>query len=76
MQGNNSNASSLVNGNPLITSGYVGPQPPDKTHDYTLMVFALDDTLPLENKYWLNDFIHAAKGHILAKAQIDLPSRS
>ena len=42
----------------------------------TLMVFALDDTLPLENKYWLNDFIHAAKGHILAKAQIDLPSHS
>ena len=54
----------------------MGPQPPDKIHDYTLMVFALDDTLPLKNKYWLNDFIHAAKGHILAKAQIDLPSRA
>jgi len=40
------------------------------------MVFALNDTLPLENKYWLNDFIHAAKGHILAKAQVDLPSRA
>lgn len=76
VQGNNSNAGSLVNGNPLITSGYVGPQPPDKIHDYTLMVFALDDTLPLKNKYWLNDFIHAAKGHILAKAQIDLPTRA
>ena len=40
------------------------------------MVFALDDLITLENGYWLNDFIHAAKGHILAKAQVDLPSRA
>lgn len=76
IQGNNSNAGALVNGDSKITSGYVGPQPPDKTHNYTLMVFALDTVLPLENGYWLNDFVHAAKGHILAKAQIDLPSRA
>lgn len=76
VQGNNSNAGALVNGDPQITSGYVGPQPPDKTHDYTLTVFALDDYLPLENGYWLNDFVHAAKGHILATAKLDLPSRA
>lgn len=76
VQGNNSNAGALVNGDPQITSGYVGPQPPDKTHHYTLNVYALDDQLPLQNHYWLNDFVHAAKGHILAHAQFDVPSRA
>lgn len=76
IQGNNSNAGSLVNGDPLITSGYVGPQPPDKTHHYTLTVFALDAELPLTNNYWLNEFVHAADGHVLDQAQIDLPSRA
>lgn len=76
VQGNNSNAGALVNGDPQITSGYVGPQPPDKTHHYTLKVYALDDQLPLQNHYWLNDFVHAAKGHILAHAQFDIPSRA
>lgn len=75
-QGNNSNAGALVGGDPQITNGYVGPQPPDKTHHYTLKVYALDAKLPLENNYWLNDFIHAAKGHILATAHFDIPSRA
>lgn len=76
VQGNNSNAGALVGGDPQITSGYVGPQPPDKAHHYTLKVYALDDQLPLTNNYWLNDFIHAAQGHILATAQFDIPSRA
>ena len=76
VQGNNSNAGSLVNGDPAISSGYVGPQPPDQTHHYTLKVYALDDQLPLKNHYWLNEFIHAAKGHILAQAEFDIPSRA
>lgn len=76
IQGNNSNAGALVNGDPQITRGYVGPQPPDKTHDYTLTVYALDTMLPLQNGYWLNDFLHAAKGHVLAKAKVTLPSRA
>ena len=76
IQGNNSNAGSLVNGDPAISSGYVGPQPPDQTHHYTLRVYALDDQLPLKNHYWLNEFIHAAEGHILAQAEFDIPSRA
>lgn len=76
VQGNNSNAGSLVNGDPAISSGYVGPQPPDQTHHYTLKVYALDDQLPLKTHYWLNEFIHAAKGHILAQAEFDIPSRA
>lgn len=76
VQGNNSNAGALVNGDPRITSGYVGPQPPDKVHDYTLTVYALDQSLALTNGYWLNDFLNAAKGHILATAKVNLPSRA
>lgn len=76
IQGNNSNAGRLVNGDPQITSGYVGPQPSDDTHDYTLTVYALDTTLPLANGYWLNEFLHAAEGHVLAKAKATLPSRA
>lgn len=76
VQGNNSNAGRLVNGDPAITTGYVGPQPPDTTHDYTLTVYALDQELDLKEGYWLNEFRRAAKGHILAQAQLDLPSRA
>ncbi|WP_373842399.1 YbhB/YbcL family Raf kinase inhibitor-like protein [Limosilactobacillus sp.] len=76
VQGKNSNAGRLVNGDPQIASGYVGPQPPDKAHDYTLAVYALDTVLPLENGYWLNDFLHAAEGHVLAKAKATIPSRA
>lgn len=76
VQGRNSNAGRLVNGDPQIINGYVGPQPPDKTHDYTLIVYALDTVLPLTNGYWLNDFRHAARGHVLDRAKIDLPSRA
>ena len=61
---------------PQIITGYVGPQPPDQTHDYTLRVYALDTALPLKNGYWLNEFIHAAHGHILDHGKIDLPSRA
>ncbi|GFZ26635.1 YbhB/YbcL family Raf kinase inhibitor-like protein [Lactobacillus corticis] len=75
VQGKNSNAGGLVNGDPQITEGYVGPQPPDKDHVYTLTVYALDGDLPLKNGYWLNEFLHAAKGHVMAKAKVDLPSR-
>ncbi|MFR0771616.1 YbhB/YbcL family Raf kinase inhibitor-like protein [Limosilactobacillus pontis] len=76
IQGRNSNAGSLVNGDPQIITGYVGPQPPDQTHNYTLQVYALDTMLPLENGYWLNEFIHAAHGHILDHGKIDIPSRA
>lgn len=76
IQGKNSNAGSLVNGDARITQGYVGPQPPDHDHDYTLTVYALDTNLQLTNGYWLNEFLHAAKDHILGKAKIDLPSRA
>ena len=74
IQGKNSNASRFVNGQPQ--TGYIGPTPPDKTHDYELTVYALDQILPLQNGYWLNEFLHAAKGHILDQQTVVLPSRA
>ncbi|MFD1433062.1 YbhB/YbcL family Raf kinase inhibitor-like protein [Lacticaseibacillus yichunensis] len=77
INGRNSNAGHLVN-NPddKIKIGYVGPQPPDKVHDYTLLVFALDTALPLTTGFWFNELRHAMQGHILATATRDIPSRN
>ena len=77
-QGSNSNWSPMSHGstNPRVYARYNGPQPPDKNHDYTLTVYALDAKLGLPEGYYLNDFRRAAKGHILETASVDLPSRA
>lgn len=76
IQGNNSAAGHMVNNqDTAINQGYIGPQPPNGDHAYTLTVFALDATLPLQNGFWLNDSRHAMAGHILAQAHLDLLSR-
>ena len=55
---------------------YCGPQPPDKTHVYTLTVYALDCKLGLSEGYYLNEFRRAIEGHVLAKSVVELPSRA
>ncbi|KAA8434446.1 YbhB/YbcL family Raf kinase inhibitor-like protein [Weissella paramesenteroides] len=74
--GTNSKYAQYHQDNLALTQGYVGPMPPDKTHDYTLKVFALDDQLDLTPGYFLNDFRRAINGHVLADASLDLPARS
>ncbi|NVY96079.1 YbhB/YbcL family Raf kinase inhibitor-like protein [Lactobacillus sp. DCY120] len=74
IQAKNSNAGPLVAGDPQIQIGYVGPQPPDQTHNYTLFVYALDIKLTLTNGYWLNEFYRQMQGHILDQSKIELPS--
>ncbi|MFD0897712.1 YbhB/YbcL family Raf kinase inhibitor-like protein [Loigolactobacillus binensis] len=77
VQGKNSLASPFLKNNDLVAhSHYIGPTPPDKTHHYQLTVYALDQPLALPAGYWLNEFYHAAQGHILAQTQLDLPSRA
>lgn len=74
--GNNANAGHFVNASdPLIAMGYVGPQPPNADHAYTLTVFALDTELDLKPGFWLNEARHAMAGHILAETSLDLWSR-
>lgn len=76
VQGHNSNVSRFTGmANSTVARGYVGPQPPDKTHDYTLTVYAVDEQLPLQNDYYLNALRHALVGHVLAKASVELPYR-
>ena len=77
-QGANSNWSPMSHGssNPAVFNRYCGPQPPDKTHFYTLAVYALDTKLDLPEGYYLNEFRRAIDGHVLAKATLEIPSRS
>ncbi|WP_125705872.1 YbhB/YbcL family Raf kinase inhibitor-like protein [Lacticaseibacillus daqingensis] len=77
VQGRNSNAGAMVGAtDPLIATGYVGPQPPNADHAYTLTVYALDTALDLAPGFWLNEARHAMAGHILAQAELDLWSRA
>lgn len=77
IQGNNSNAGSLVGStNPAVTRHYTGPTPPDQDHTYTLTVYALDTKLDLTDGYWLNAFYHASAGHIIEQTSIDIVSRA
>lgn len=53
-----------------------GPMPPDKTHNYTLTLFALDRALELSEGFSLEELTEKISGHILEKAEIILPSRN
>lgn len=76
VQGKNSKCSRFFNetNNKLIT-GYVGPMPPDKDHDYTLCVYALTSTLDLSPGYYYNEFRKAIKGKVIEECCLDIKSR-
>ncbi|MGN1294344.1 YbhB/YbcL family Raf kinase inhibitor-like protein [Weissella soli] len=67
---------SKVKDNPALTQAYIGPMPPDQTHNYTLSVFALDAELDLADGFFLNELRNASVGHVLDIALLDLPSRA
>lgn len=76
IQGSNSYSSFFVGETDTnITIGYVGPTPPDKDHNYDLVVYALDKDLKLDKGYFLNDFYKEIKGHILGEAKLEILSR-
>ena len=78
IQGSNSAWSRMAGGNtdPKLIHRYTGPYPPDKTHVYSLKVYALDTKLELEPGYYLNEFRKAIKGHVITRAEIEFPSRA
>ena len=77
VQGRNSSASSLVgSSDPLLTCRYNGPQPPDGDHVYTLRVFALDVMPDLREGFWANELVHAMRGHVIDRAEANLPARA
>lgn len=51
-------------------SNYGGMAPPDKDHEYTLTVYALDCTLDLKPGFYLNELKHAMRGHVLTHASV------
>lgn len=76
IQGKNSSASPLLDSLDKHSIGYNGPVPPDKTHDYILKVYALDNELNLSDGFWMNELLHQMENHIVDKAEIVLPSRA
>lgn len=67
---------SAAKSDPEVATGYVGPCPPNGDHIYTLRVAALDEVPELASPFWANELVNAARGHVLATAAIELPSRS
>lgn len=59
-----------------VSCRYGGPTPPDKTHNYTLTMFALDCELELDEGYGLDEFLEKSRNHVLEKAELILPARS
>lgn len=51
--------------------GYGGMTPPDAPHVYTLKVYALDCELDLKDGFFLNELVHAMKGHVLDVAEAE-----
>lgn len=54
-----------------LSAYYGGMTPPDKVHNYTLKVLALDTTLDLENGFYLNELTAQLKDHVLDTAIIE-----
>lgn len=48
--------------------GFGGCAPPDKPHQYTIELYALDKKLNLQRGFYFNELLHAMEGHILDKA--------
>lgn len=73
VQGTNSFASVFVDeDDPQITQAYVGPTPPDKDHEYTLSVYALNSKLNLEQGFYLNELYKELKSHLVDKVEVTL----
>ncbi|MCX3065878.1 YbhB/YbcL family Raf kinase inhibitor-like protein [Cetobacterium somerae] len=46
---------------------YEGPVPPNKTHTYTITLYALDKEIDLKKGFYLNELYDAIDGHVLEK---------
>lgn len=51
-------------------TAFGGCAPPDKPHEYSIEVYALDTLLDLKKGFYLNELMHKMKGHVLAKATL------
>lgn len=75
-QGSNSCISRASETADEVIKGYIGPNPPDRDHTYTLYVYALDCVLGLPRGFYLNDLHWGIKEHVLACAEVNFMSRA
>ncbi len=62
VRGNNTFSCPLTNiQNEKIYLCYGGPTPPDKDHEYTLVVYAHDEKLDVSNGFFYNDLLKSIK---------------
>lgn len=59
-----------------VTSHYAGPTPPDKPHNYTLTVYALNGATKLTDKFFYNEFREALKNKVIKQTEIDLTAKN
>lgn len=63
----NKRGNSISKGELLANANYTGPYPPDKSHSYTIILFALDiETIDLDNGFFLDEMLPKIKDHIIA----------
>lgn len=58
-----------------VIYNYGGPTPPDKTHIYTLQVYAHNEKLNLTEGFYLNDLYQELTGKILEQDEIQIPAK-
>jgi len=64
-------AKQIVQGrNSFGSNGYGGPTPPSGTHTYVITVYALSESLMLEDGFKLKAFKQALEGKVLAQAEM------
>ncbi|WP_125767107.1 YbhB/YbcL family Raf kinase inhibitor-like protein [Lapidilactobacillus wuchangensis] len=59
-----------------LTSHYAGPTPPDKPHDYTLTIYALNKPTNLKNGFFYNEFRKKLQHKVIERAEIELTARN
>lgn len=58
-----------------IENHYVGPTPPDKDHQYELVVYALKEKIDLENGFYLNKFLNKVNQYKIKQTSVQLIGR-
>ncbi|GFH43067.1 YbhB/YbcL family Raf kinase inhibitor-like protein [Lactococcus hodotermopsidis] len=77
LQGKNTNVSRfLPKASPAITEHYTGPTPPDKNHDYQLIVYAHSEPLDLKSGFFLNELMKEANAKALDSVVSDVTARA
>ncbi|MGL4590147.1 MAG: YbhB/YbcL family Raf kinase inhibitor-like protein [Mycoplasmatales bacterium] len=58
-----------------LISGYGGPMPPDKDHNYSLIVYGHDQKLELESPFHFNQFLKQLETKSIEKHEIQVIGR-